>query len=195
MESFEDYKKYKWFFTKSKKLVVGGKSDSQNDQLLQKLKSLDDEFYVMHTRNPGSPFCAIIEDIKKVNNADLEECAIFTGCFSRAWKMNSHKVDVDIFKLSQVSKNRSMKVGTWGVSGKVDRKSVELILVLTQQDGVLRAIPEKSANKKDVLAKICPGKIDKKDMVVGIAVEINGAKVSKNEILSALPAGGVRICK
>src|SRR3989338_3273146 len=96
-----DYKKYKWFFTSSKKLVVGGKSSEQNDELLKSLKQTKKDYIVTHTSTPGSPFCAILEDIKKVSERDIEETAIFTGCFSRAWKSRKRNATIDIFYLSQ----------------------------------------------------------------------------------------------
>jgi hypothetical protein len=191
----EEYKKYKWFFTKSGKLVVGGKSDSQNDDLLKSLKKSGKEYFVMHTSDPGSPFSSIIAEPKKVSKKDLEECAVFTGCFSRAWKQGKKITSVDIFMLSQINKSKRMKTGTWGVKGDIERKKVGLKLVLTRQKKILRAVPENTVLKKDILAKLAPGKIDKKEAVVGLALEINGENTSKNELLSALPAGGVRVLR
>ncbi len=186
-----DYKKYKWFFTSGGKLVVGGKSALQNDELLARLKRMGGDFFVMHTHEPGSPFCAIIAEDNKVTKKDLEECAVFTGCFSRAWRSGKKKTEVDIFKLGDVSKGGGMKVGTWGVKNKIERKEVELKLVLVKQDGVLRAVPEKSAEKK--LAIVFPGKIDKNKIADDIRNKLKDKKIMNDEILSALPAGGVRI--
>ena len=191
----DSYQKYKWFFTSEGNLVVGGKSAGQNDELLNKLKESKKEYYIMHTKEPGSPFCAIISDINKVSKRALEECAVFTGCFSRAWKQGKKKTEVNIFKLSQLKKSKEMKTGSWRVIGDITKKDVEIELVLTKQKGVLRAVPEKSVSSKEILARIAPGKIDKKEAVINIALEINGGEVSKNELLAALPAGGVRIVR
>jgi hypothetical protein len=191
----ESYKKYKWFYTNSGKLIIGGKSASQNDEMLKSLKKEKKDFYVMHTKEPGSPFCAIISEPNKVTKNDIEECAIFTGCFSRAWKLGKNKTDVDVFMLNQVVKSKSMKLGSWSVVGDIKRMNVNLKLVLAYQNKILRAVPEKTVKKSEILAMIAPGKIDKKDAVVGIALEINGEKASKNELLAALPAGGVRIIR
>ncbi|MCA9485834.1 MAG: DUF814 domain-containing protein, partial [Nanoarchaeota archaeon] len=147
---FNDYQKYKWFFTSTGKLVVGGKSSIQNDELLKKLKRSGREHVIMHTSAPGSPFSIIIADIKEVKPSDVEETAIFTGCFSRAWREKKKKAQIDIFKLSQVYKTRLMNVGTWGVKGPIQRSSVKLELVLTTQEGKLRAVPEKTAKKKEI---------------------------------------------
>lgn len=195
MEIIPDYKKYKWFFTLSGKLVVGGKSAIQNDELLKRIKETNKNFIVMHTSSPGSPFSIILADTKKVTNQDKEEAAIFTACFSQSWKSESKKASVDVFSSSQLYKSKGMKTGTWGVAGSVHEISVPLRLVLTKQDSELRAVPEKSVkNYKDVILKIHPGKIDKKDILPKIALEL-GDNISQSELLSALPAGGLAISK
>jgi len=188
----EDYKKYKWFFTKSKKLVVGGKSASQNDELLKKLKSQAKDYIVMHTRSPGSPFSVILAPIEKVNLSDLKETAVFTACFSRAWKLRKKKVLIDIFKLSSIYKKPDMKTGTWGVREKLSSKTVELELVLTKQNKILRAVPPETVNKP--LLKILPGKIDKQDILPKIQLELPEIK-NQEELLQALPTGGIKIKK
>jgi hypothetical protein len=191
----EDFHKYKWFYTKSGKLVIGGKSAIQNDQLLRRIKEIPLDLIVMHTQEPGSPFSVILEDPKKVKSEDLEQRAIFTGCFSRAWRSKKKRTSVHIFKSSFLSKTKAMKSGTWRVLGKVKKKSVLLELALTIQDEVLRAVPESAIkNKKDKILTICPGTIDKKTFITKIHLETDRS-FSQEEVLSALPAGGVKICR
>lgn len=185
-----DYKKYKWFFTSNDLLVVGGKSAEQNDSLLKELGEGKKDLIVMHTSAPGSPFCAIVSDIDKVKKRDIDECATFTGCFSQAWKQGKKACEIGIFRLSQLGKPRSAKTGTWQVAGKSEKANVKLELALTKQKGVWRAVPRGVADKKAV--KVYPGKIDKTKMVDEIMTLI-GEKNKHDEILAALPAGGVRI--
>src|SRR3989344_2567865 len=97
-----EYRRYKWFYTSSGKLVVGGKSAELNDALLREVKKMHSEHYVMHTSHPGSPFCVILAEVRDVSLRDLEECAIFTGCFSRAWKEQRRKTEIHIFKSNQI---------------------------------------------------------------------------------------------
>lgn len=188
----EDYQKYRWFFTSSGKLVIGGKSSKQNDELLKKLKGSGEELMVFHTTTPGSPFSLIIADIKKITEKEVQEVAQFTGCFSRQWREGKKKADVDVFSLSQVYKLRTMKIGTWGVKGKINRMKVNLELVLTTQKDKLRAVPEKTAKKKDILLKIKPGKTDKREMLIKLHTLLPD-KFTQEEILQALPAGGVSV--
>mgnify|MGYP006284632851 CR=1 FL=1 len=191
----EDYQKYKWFFTSSRKLVIGGKSAKQNDELIKRAQGIKKDLICMHTSEPGSPFSIILESSSKVTKKDLEECASFTASFSRAWRSGKRRAIVDIFKILQLYKDKKMKTGTWGVNGEVVKVSVHLGLVLAKQKGILRAIPEKSVRtKKSILLKITPGKVDKKDMLPKLHMEL-GEKYSQEEILAALPAGGIKISR
>ncbi len=193
-EIAKDYKKYRWFFTSSGKLVMGGKNAEQNDELLKRVKKSKEEYYVMHTSHPGSPFSVIIGKLEKISKNDLDECAIFTGCFSRAWKDGKKKTKVHIFNSEQLYKDKNMKEGTWGVRGKVKEKEVELNLVLTKQDNVYRAVPEKTVPKKDMLLKISPGSVDKAKILEKLRIEIDD-DFPEEQMLSALPSGGIRIVR
>lgn len=189
----ENYKPYRWFFTSTNKLVIGGKSAEQNDLLLKSLKKESLDYLIMHTSSPGSPFSVILSPALSLTGQDIEEAAIFTGFFSRAWKLGKREVIVDIFYLSQLSKEKKMKTGTWGVKGKVQRKKVILELALTRQKGILRAVPIPTIKyKKDIILLIKPGKIPKEEMLPKIQVEISN-HLKQDELLAALPAGGVSI--
>lgn len=182
-----DYKRYKWFFTRSGKLVVGGKSAESNDSLLRELKAMRKDLIIMHTKLPGSPFCAIIAPLETISGHDLDECAIFTGCFSRAWKEGKKTTSVHSFRLSQLNKEKDMNDGTWAVSGKVKDFNVKLELAITYQNDVIRAVPKKSAEERDIIAVAIPGRIDKTKVKIASL-----GKLNKEELISALPAGGVK---
>ena len=76
-----EYKRYRWFFTSSGKLVFGGKSALQNEEIVASLLKSKVNRTVMHTRVPGSPFAIIDSPIEKVNELDLEETAVWCACF------------------------------------------------------------------------------------------------------------------
>lgn len=145
----------------------------------------------MHTSEPGSPFSAIYSDISKVTSKDITECAVFTACFSKAWKSEKAQAQVDIFKSSQIHKSKNMKIGTWGVYGKVQRIKVPLKLTITRQEGVLRAVPDLE-NRNFPRIRIIPGDIDKNDMLAKLEIELN-EPLSKDEVLQALPSGGFKV--
>ena len=187
----QDYQKYKWFFTSAGNLVVGGKSASQNDELLRRIKQSRQELIVMHTSSPGSPFTVILQDPNKVSASELEQIAIFTACFSREWRLGKDKASIDIFKASQLSKSKGAKTGSWAVKSKIKHETVNLELVLAKQNNVLRAVPESSVMSSEILLKIKPGKEDKVKALAKLKELLSG--FPDEEILSALPAGGLSI--
>lgn len=191
---FKDYRKYRWFYTASGKLVIGGKSAEQNESLLRKLKSEKNERIIMHSVEPGSPFSVFLAAPDSINSSDLQECAIFTASFSRAWRQEKKKISIDIFNLSSIYKSGAMKTGTWGVKNIIKRIPAILSLVLTKQKDKLRAVPEISLKSKSPLLKISPGKTDKVLLAPKIQSLLNN-KFSKEEILAALPSGGIKINK
>jgi len=192
---FKDYQKYRWFITSTKKLVIGGKNAEQNEELLKTLSSKKQDYIIMHTAAPGSPFSVVLSSIPKVTESDIKESAIFTASFSRAWREEKKKVDIDIFKLSQLYKTDKMKTGTWGVK-KIDKRiSTPLELVLTKQKDKLKAVPEISvSSKKQIFIKIIPGKTDKTAILNKIQNYLP-KNIKQDEILSALPPGGIKIKK
>jgi len=190
-----NYEKYRWFFTSSKLLVIGGKNAEQNEEILKEIISAKEEIILMHTSDPGSPFCAILSNKEKIKNKDIKEAAIFTACFSKAWKEGKKETTIDIFNNKQLFKEEKMKAGTWGVLGKVKKIKVPLELILTIQNGKLRAVPRITIkDKKEAILKIVPGKIPKEEIAKKI-YEVLGNKFKNEEILSALPAGGIKIIK
>jgi len=191
-EIIDNYKKYRWFKTSTKKIVIGGKSASQNDDLLKSLKrKAQSDYTIMHTASPGSPFSVILSDLFSTEE-DIKETAIFTACFSRLWKKQARKAEIHIFKLSQLSKSKKLKEGTWSVKSPIKKILVPLELALTVQEKALRAVPFSTLKNKKPLLTIIPGTINKQQMLPKIALEL-GEKFSQEEILQALPSGGVRI--
>lgn len=190
-----DYKKYRWFFTSSGKLVVGGKSAEQNEELIRSLiheahldlnsrTSLKEytlkKYIVMHTEMPGSPFSIIVNE--NATEEDLVETGIFTASFSRAWREGKRKANVDSFLLEQIYKSNKMKTGTFGVIDSIDTKPFELKLFLLKQKGILRAVP---FDKKGAIA-IIPGKVPKDNFAQEIAVKLD---IPVEQVLNALPTG------
>ena len=115
------------------------------------------------------------------------------GCFSQQWKAGKKKVKVDMFRSVQVFKEKGMKIGTWGISGKIKRSKVKLKLTLIIQKGVYRAVPQITLKNKPILS-VCPGKVEKEKMVDELIFKLDDRKIKRSEIFSALPAGGYKIC-
>ncbi len=186
----KDYTRYRWFYTSKNTLVVGGKNAAQNDELLTHILAMRPSYYVLHTSAPGSPFSVIIKERSGVGNEELKETAIFTACFSQAWKTRTKKTNVNIFTSEQLSKPKGAKTGMWHVKGKVKNVEISLGLVLTKQKGVLRAVPLQSAVR--VLAHISPGNLDKQVAVAQCEVILEN-NVNHDELMAALPAGNMAV--
>jgi hypothetical protein len=188
-----DYKKFRWFFTYSGKLVYGGKSAEQNEDIVGMLLRSGKERIVMHTRIPGSPFAIIESEIGKITDRDKKEAAIWTASFSRAWKSGLKKTQVDVFNSKDIFKAKNMKIGTFGVKKDIERINVSLSLFSNQQKDVLKFVPEltlKLRNSKTI--EIYPGKIEKDKVADKISEML---KIKKEEVLQALPTGKTTIRK
>tara|TARA_Y100000310_G_scaffold3354_1_gene4286 strand:- start:2028 stop:2621 length:594 start_codon:yes stop_codon:yes gene_type:complete len=183
----KDYNNYRWFFTSNNVLVVGGKSDEQNELVIRNF--LKPDYTVMHTSAPGSSFMILQSD--KPTKKDLNETAIFTACFSKQWKNGKNSIDVDIFQGSQIYKTKQMKIGTFGVKGNKNSESVKPELVLIIQKGKFRAIPNPKNKKEKILVEIKRGKLSKEAAAEKIAKKIRDKfhlPVHKDEIMQAIPS-------
>jgi hypothetical protein len=185
-----DYKKYRWFFTSKNSLVIAGKSSESNDNLVSLFKKQNKNYFVLHTKSPGSPFSIIVA--KNPTGKEIEEASVFTACFSKAWKQNKNSEEVHIFDLSSMSKSKSMKSGTWKVNKILSKVHPHLELYLTKQKNTLRAVPSDTLKSEKHFLKITPGKIEKEKLLDNLLKLLNN-KFTKEEILSALPAGGIKI--
>ena len=193
MESFtEHYQKYKWFFTSTGILVIGGKSAAQNDTLLESVLNAQHEYMIMHTHARGSPFTVRCAPVKELNQQSLLEAAIFTASFSQAWKQGKREALVDMFKSTQIHKNPTMKAGTWGVYGTVQKLKVPLQLALTRQKGILRAVPLSAVKGKKKRLLLSPGSITKDELLPKVELELDEA-LCKEEVLQAVPAGNFKV--
>lgn len=185
-----NYINYRWFFTSEGKLVVGGKSDEQNEAVLKYF--LKPNYTVMHTTSPGSPFLVIQSESPSKN--DLNECAIFCACFSKEWKYGNKSINIDIFNGKDIYKTKTMKTGTFGVKNKKQIKvKPELIIVI--QKGKIRAVPEVKRSE-EILASIKQGKLTKEEAGEKIAKKIKEKflfPVSKEEIMMAIPSGNMNV--
>ena len=192
MKLEDNYKEYRWFFTSSNKLVLGGKSADQNDYLLKEIKKSKENYLVMHTSSPGSPFCVILSPMSSLSEKDKLACATFTACFSQVWKQGKKQIQIDSFPSSSLSKPKLMKTGSWVAKIKLGSYKIKPSLYLIKQKNILRAVPEQAikAGKKP-LAKITQGRQDKQKLLPKLKDKLKN--FSDEEILSALPSGGLTV--
>ncbi len=117
------YKSFRKIITKNGILILGGKDENSNEELVK--QSAPDEL-VFHTVAAGSPFVNIKG---KANENDIKEAAIFCAKFSRDWKQNKKDIYVNIFHGRDIYKKAGMKTGTFGVKNfktiKVRKEEIE----------------------------------------------------------------------
>jgi hypothetical protein len=184
------YNSYRWFFTSDGNLVVGGKSDEQNEIALKNF--LKPNYIVMHTSEPGSPFMIIQSD--KPSKKDMEEAAIFCACFSQSWKHGKKEISIDVFKGEQIFKIKSMKKGTFGVKGIKKKIIAKPELAIVIQNGKIRAVP--ISTKEEILAYVIQGKLSKVEAAEKLSKKIKqyyAFPISKDEIMSALPSDKIEV--
>lgn len=192
MELEQNYQNYKWFFTASGKLVVCGKNAEQNDALLKELTKENKNCLVMHTLSPGSPFCAILSSSSDLSEKDKLACAGFTACFSQAFKQGKKKIQVDSFLSQNLIKTNLMKTGTWAVKKRINSYQIKPKLFLVKQKDTIRAIPEQALKpNQKTFFEINQGKENKSNLLKKIKEKLKDA--SDEEILSALPSGGLNV--
>lgn len=98
--------------TSSGKLLLGGKTESNNEELIK--KQVNPEELVFHTIARGSPF-VVIKTKEKPSKQDIKEAGIFCAKHSHDWRDNKKDIAVHYFLGKDIYKKPSMKTGTFGV--------------------------------------------------------------------------------
>ncbi len=100
----EWHEKFHSAFTSAGKLMIGGRSAQQNDQLVSKHMEDNDLFFHADIQG-GAVF--VLKDGVAASEEELMETAQMAASFSNAWKNGNAGVDVYCVKRSQLTKNVS----------------------------------------------------------------------------------------
>lgn len=123
VNAFIECKNFRKLITKSGKLIVAGKDEDSNEEIIKQAAPNEEVF---HTAAAGSPFANIKGE---ANKEDIKEAAIFCAKYSRDWKKNKRDIEVHEFKGRDIFKSKGMKAGTFGVkkfqSIKVKKQDIE----------------------------------------------------------------------
>lgn len=95
--------------------MLAGRDALSNEELI---KQVNENEYVLHTKQKGSPFVNIKAKKQEVTKKDLKEAAIFCVKYSQAWKKPKIKpsfVEVHYFLGKDIFKDKYMAIGTFGV--------------------------------------------------------------------------------
>ena len=117
--------KFRSIELKSGTNIFLGKNAEQNEELVKQFIGFDN--VILHTANPGSPFC-VIEKIRPLVK-EIKEAAIYCAKFSQDWRDNKTDVKIHKFSGKEVYKRKGMKAGTFRVKKfkeiKVSKKDIE----------------------------------------------------------------------
>lgn len=134
------YERYRWFFSSSELLVVGGRDASSNETIYKKYIESND--IILHSEIRGSPLAVIKNpENKDIPDLTIEEAAIFVGSYSKAWKEGYKTADIFYVKPDQISKTppsgEYLSKGSFIISGKknfVRNSKLELAIGLTFEE-------------------------------------------------------------
>jgi predicted ribosome quality control (RQC) complex YloA/Tae2 family protein len=119
--------KFREHLTESGSLIFAGKNAANNEELVAQVEPTEDVF---HTDEVGSPFVNIKGKPKR---GAIKQAAIFCAAYSKDWKQNQGEVIIHHFKGKDISKNKTMKLGTFGVRKlkKIKVKKSEILNFLS----------------------------------------------------------------
>lgn len=191
----EWYENFRWFFTSSGFLVVGGRDATTNEIVIKKHVDKDD--IIFHTDMSGSPFMVLKTGGKKPEDIDIEEVGQYTASFSNAWKLGLSSSEVFYVNPDQVSKEAKageyMSKGSFMIYGKRTflNPLVKLAVGLVD-DRIECSVPSALKTRTKELVEIVPGDTKKSDIAKKIRKLIGG---DLDEIIRVIPSGKSRIAK
>ncbi len=186
----EWYEKFRWFVSSDGFLVIGGRDATTNEIVIKKYTDKDD--MVFHTDMAGSPFVVVKREGKgEIPETTLNEAAVFTAVFSRAWKRGLSTLPVFRVKPEQVSKKAKagehLAKGAFMIYGETTYHNPEMSYGVGIYQGKAMGGPL-SAVKKHCKehVEVFQGNEKLSDVAKKIKSKIGG---DLDDILRALPAG------
>ena len=183
----EWYEKFRWFFTSGGFLAVGGRDATSNEMVIKKQMEIED--WVFHTSMAGSPFFLLKGGKEKASEEDIEEVAIATASYSRAWQNGYSTQEVFYVRPEQVSKKveagEFLTKGSFMVRGKKNILNPELEVCVGIVNGKVVGGPRSVIVEGEVYGLV-PGKTKKSDIAKKLAQKLGR---SVDEVMSVLPNG------
>jgi len=184
----EWFEKFRWFRTSNGLLAIGGRDATSNEVLIKKHLEVGD--IVFHTEMSGSPFF-ILKNGRDADKLDINEVAIATASYSRAWKLSM--VDADVFYVNpeQISKRANpgeyLNKGSFMVRGKRNFLNVKLEVSIGTKEGKSIGGPTSAISSQiDDYFTLIPGERKKSDITKVIAQKL---KHSSEEVIRFVPNG------
>lgn len=188
----EWFEKFRWFFTSEGNLVIGGRDATTNEIIIK--KHTDAEDFVFHTEAPGSPF--FILKAKAPTTQELEETAIATGCYSKAWQRGLSGTEVFYVKPEQVTKEAEsgeyISKGSFMIRGKKQflKVSLQLGVGIDKDHRVMAGPVSATQTHCKKIAIIIQGNTKTSDIAKKLEKRLGG---TIDEFVRVIPAGGAKI--
>lgn len=112
--------------------IFGGKDALNNDELVWAANTKD---ILLHTNAPGSPFVNVGENPSKV---EIKEASVFTAKYSQDWRDGKRDILVNVFKRSDMNKDKKAKIGSWTVLKQETIKVKKADILLLEKELVAR---------------------------------------------------------
>ncbi len=197
----EWYEKFRWFTSSEGFLCIGGRDATTNEIIIK--KHTDSNDLVFHTELAGSPFFVVKSNSHEgvIGPATIEEAAIATASYSRAWKAGLQSVDVYWVKPEQVSKEAKageyLTKGAFMVYGKKNPvpARVGLAIGLTSGGKIVGGQAAAVAASCGKYVKLIQGDNKPSDAAKKIAKILGLSSSYLDEIIRAMPAGEFKVVK
>lgn len=195
------FERYRWFYTSDGFLAIGGRDSSSNSSIIRKHLEKNDKIF--HAEVFGSPFFILKNGID-ATPINLDEVAIATVCFSRAWREAMYGLSAYWVYPDQVKKaaptGQFLPKGSFSIDGQrnfLKVSTLKLAVGLLKQDDVLLLCcgPIEPIKKKSICAAIIePGGSEMVDCAKKIKSEFVSydervKDMSIDEFVRLLPAG------
>jgi len=150
------FERYRWFFTSDGILAIGGRDAPSNSAVIRKHLGQNDK--VFHAEIFGSPFFILKEDPDPPANS-LNEVALATVCFSRAWREGMYGLSAYWVNPNQVKKSapsgQFLPKGSFTIEGqrnfvKISTMKLGVGIILHEGDYLLTCGPIDPIKKNSV---------------------------------------------
>lgn len=215
----EWFEKFRWFISSEGFLCIGGRDATTNEIIIK--KHADQKDIVFHTELAGSPFFVVKSQrsssdgvsgsnssgekeentARAIGEKTIEEAAIATASYSRAWKAGIQSVDVYWVRPEQVSKEAKsgeyISKGAFMIYGRKNFVPVKIGLAIGITDeGKLMGGPAAAvAANCTKFVKLIQGDNKPSDAAKKIAklLGLSSSGSYIDEIIRALPAGELKV--
>lgn len=197
--SSEWYQKFRWFTSSEGFLCIGGRDSTTNEIIIKKHTEKDD--LVFHTELAGSPFFVVKSNGKPVGNATIQEAAIATAGYSKAWKAGMQSIDVYWVKPDQISKEAKageyLTKGAFIITGKKNfiPVKVELAIGITAEGRMMGGPSAAIAKNCLKSAKLLQGDNKPSDAAKKIIKLLSLGSSYLDEVIRVMPAGELKVVK